>query len=56
MQVASLGAINPKNNANVCKGVSALLAEAPYGIKSNRIYVEFRDVAGSNMGYDGSTF
>jgi hypothetical protein len=55
-QVASLGAINQKNNSALSKHVAAALAEAPYGIQSNRIYVEFRDVSAANMGYDGATF
>mmetsp|Transcript_43674 Transcript_43674/g.106779 ORF Transcript_43674/g.106779 Transcript_43674/m.106779 type:complete len:120 (+) Transcript_43674:48-407(+) len=55
-QLASLGAINLANNKAVSKQVSAFLSEPPYGIKPDRTYIEFRDVARENMGYDGKTF
>uniref|UniRef100_A0A0C3T590 L-dopachrome isomerase n=1 Tax=Guillardia theta (strain CCMP2712) TaxID=905079 RepID=A0A0C3T590_GUITC len=55
-QLASLGSINGKNNKAVSKEVCNLLQEEPFGIRSNRVYIEFRDVPRENMGYDGSTF
>jgi hypothetical protein len=48
-QVASLGAINLKNNKAVCKDICDMLSEAPFGIKPDRTYVEFRDVPRENM-------
>ncbi len=55
-QVASLGAINQKNNSALSGQIAAAFAEAPFGIQGNRIYVEFRDVSAANMGYNGATF
>ena len=55
-QVSSLGAINQKNNSALSGQIAAAFAEAPFGIEGNRIYVEFRDVAAANMGYNGATF
>jgi hypothetical protein len=48
-QCASLGAINLQNNKAVCKDICGLLSEAPFGIKPDRTYVEFRDVPRENM-------
>ena len=48
-QVASLGAINLTNNKAVCKDICDMLSEAPFGIKPDRTYVEFRDVPRENM-------
>ena len=52
--LVSLGAINLENNKKVSAGVADLLA--PFDIPADRIYVEFRDVARENMGYNRATF
>uniref|UniRef100_A0A6U4IXB5 L-dopachrome isomerase n=1 Tax=Hemiselmis andersenii TaxID=464988 RepID=A0A6U4IXB5_HEMAN len=55
-QLVSLGAINLKNNKAISEQLAKLLVETPLNIKSDRCYIEFRDVSRENMGYDGKTF
>jgi len=53
-QLVSLGAINLDNNKKVSEGVCEMLKD--FGIPGTKVYIEFRDVARENMGYDGRTF
>mmetsp|Transcript_47046 Transcript_47046/g.75599 ORF Transcript_47046/g.75599 Transcript_47046/m.75599 type:complete len:101 (-) Transcript_47046:237-539(-) len=53
-QVVSLGSINLENNKKVSAGLCKMLKE--FGIEGTKVYIEFRDVARENMGYDGKTF
>eukprot|EP00667_Euglena_gracilis_P029535 EG_transcript_39264 len=53
-QVVSLGAINLANNKKASASLAKLLEG--FGVDSDRCYVEFRDVAAANMGYNGATF
>ncbi|GAB5353588.1 hypothetical protein AAMO2058_000048100 [Amorphochlora amoebiformis] len=53
-QVVSLGSINLENNKKVSEGVCEMLKD--FGIAGTKVYIEFRDVARENMGYDGKTF
>lgn len=53
-KVCSLGSINLKNNKALTEAVSKLLAE--FEIPANRIYVNFFDLEGQNVGYNGATF
>ena len=50
----SLGAINLENNKAIMEQITALFK--PHGIKADRIYITFNDVARENMGYNGKTF
>lgn len=50
----SIGSINKENNAAISKEVMEALQ--PYGIDPAKFYIEFKDVAGENTGYKGSTF
>ena len=45
--LTSIGGLGP-NNAALSKGISTIL-QAKFGIAANRLYIDFRDVAGSNM-------
>mmetsp|Transcript_17844 Transcript_17844/g.27580 ORF Transcript_17844/g.27580 Transcript_17844/m.27580 type:complete len:120 (+) Transcript_17844:35-394(+) len=54
--VASLGAINLKNNETISSDICTMLSGAPYGIKPDRTYIEFRDMPRENCGYNGKTF
>jgi len=53
-QVVSLGFINLENNKKVSAGVCDMLSD--FGIDGTKVYIEFRDVARENMGYNGKTF
>ena len=45
--LTSIGGLGP-NNASLSERISAVL-QAKFGIPANRLYIDFRDVAGSNM-------
>ena len=45
--LTSIGGLGP-NNASLSKSISEVL-KAKFGIPANRLYIDFRDVAGSNM-------
>ena len=45
--LTSIGGLGP-NNGSLSTAISGVL-QAKFGIPANRVYVEFRDVAGSNM-------
>eukprot|EP00445_Apocalathium_hangoei_P026893 CAMPEP_0203928504 /NCGR_PEP_ID=MMETSP0359-20131031/67758_1 /ASSEMBLY_ACC=CAM_ASM_000338 /TAXON_ID=268821 /ORGANISM="Scrippsiella Hangoei, Strain SHTV-5" /LENGTH=239 /DNA_ID=CAMNT_0050857445 /DNA_START=53 /DNA_END=772 /DNA_ORIENTATION=+ len=53
-KVVSLGGINLKNNKALTQEVSKLLAD--FTVPQNRIYVNFYDLEGQNIGYNGATF
>lgn len=50
----SIGAINVDNNGAVTAALTNQLE--PYGIKPNRIYIQFHDQERANVGYNGATF
>ena len=45
--LTSIGGLGP-NNASLSKSISTIL-QAKFSIPANRLYIDFRDVAGSNM-------
>ena len=53
--IFSIGKINPEMNANTSKGLSEFLKEE-MGLPSDRGYISFNDMKGTNMGYKGATF
>lgn len=51
----SFGGLNPKVNENVSKELAKLLSES-FNIPSDRYYIEFYSLKGSDIGYQGGTF
>ena len=50
----SLGSISLENNRAVMEKITELYE--PHGVKADRIYITFNDIARENMGYNGKTF
>ena len=53
--IYSIGKINPEMNVNTSKGLSEFFQEE-LGLPSDRGYISFHDMKGSNIGYKGATF
>ena len=53
-QLNSIGAINEENNAKISASVAEIME--PYGVPSDRIYINFFDIARENCGWSGRTF
>jgi phenylpyruvate tautomerase len=53
--IYSIGKISPEQNANTSAGLSEFLSKE-LGLPSDRGYISFFDMKGSNMGYKGKTF
>lgn len=51
----SFGGLNPKVNESVSKEIAHHLSEA-FNIPSDRYYIEFFSLKGSDIGYQGATF
>ncbi|RUP43701.1 Tautomerase/MIF superfamily [Jimgerdemannia flammicorona] len=55
VKIISIGNITPTRNQETSKVLSEYL-ESELGIPSRRFYIFFTDIAGSNVGFGGSTF
>lgn len=53
--IYSIGKISPEMNTNTSAGLSEFLSKE-LGLPSDRGYIAFFDMKGSNMGYKGATF
>jgi Macrophage migration inhibitory factor (MIF) len=51
----SIGKIDREMNVNTSKGLSEFFQEE-LGLPSDRGYISFHDMKGSNIGYKGATF
>lgn len=55
VEVKSIGGLDAEVNGRITAGICCLLEER-LGIPGRRVYVNFSDIAGSDWGWDGSTF
>ena len=55
VMVKSIGGLSPELNASLSKAICAEL-ESAIGVKSDRIYINFANVHGSDWGWNGNTF
>ena len=53
--IYSIGKINPEMNTNTSAGLAEFL-EKELGLPSDRGYISFFDMKGTNMGFKGKTF
>jgi len=53
--IYSIGKIGPEMNANTSAGLAEFL-EKELGLPSDRGYISFFDMKGTNMGFKGTTF
>ena len=55
VNIYSIGKIDPEMNTNTSAGLAEFL-EKEFGLPSDRGYISFFDMKGTNMGFKGKTF